>query len=306
MLATVFFMQPLGQVSGNLVTLIVVAVTRKQGNADLVRSVDIMWRWVIGIGVVPGVIASLFRFAIPETPRYMLDIDNDPIKAEFDATTLFGEPTPLSPEELDTGSWGKRKSMPSSTMSQGSGSIDEGTLDTSNADYVIHPPTFQSHWRLAYSDIVTYFWTEGNWRTLLGTSLAWLLLDFGFYGIGLSSPQFLAKTWGSLDLSSAAPSWKINDDPDANIYNMFFDTSVHAMVILNIGSFIGGILLIVFSYRLDRVSLQKYGFLALAALFIALGTMFITVHRDGPVAVVLYIIGQLLFNFGTFCRRVYL
>ncbi|KAL1962575.1 hypothetical protein VTN77DRAFT_9368 [Rasamsonia byssochlamydoides] len=297
MLATVFFMQPLGQIAGNLVTLIVVAITRRQGDADLTRSVDIMWRWVVGVGVVPGVIASMFRFAIPETPRYLLDIDNDPIKAEFDATTLFGEPAPLSPEELDTASWGNMKSMPPTTLSQASGSIDEETLNT-NADYDLYPPTLQSHWRLTLADIKHYFWTEGNWRTLLGTSVAWMLLDFGFYGIGLSSPQFLAKTWGSLNLQKPAPQWEIDDSPNASVYDMFFNTSVHAMVILNVGSFIGGLLLIGFSYRLNRVSLQKYGFLALAALFIALGTMFITVHQEGPVAVVLYIIGQLLFNFG--------
>ncbi|KAL1982260.1 hypothetical protein VTN96DRAFT_1569 [Rasamsonia emersonii] len=297
MLATVFFMQPLGQLAGNLVALVVVAVTRRQGDADLARSVDIMWRWVIGIGVVPGVVASLFRFAIPETPRYLLDIDNDPIRAEFDATTLFGEPAPLSPQELDP-SWGNMKSMPSTALSRASGSLDGDTLDATNADYTLHPPTMQSPWRMVLADIIHYFWTEGNWRTLVGTSLAWLLLDFGFYGIGLSSPQFLAKTWGSLNLHSPAPSWKTDDSPDANVYDMFFNTSIHAMVILNLGSVVGGLLVIMFSYRLNRVSLQKYGFLALAALFIGLGTMFITVHKEGPIAIVLYIIGQMLFNFG--------
>lgn len=294
MLASVFFMQPLGQIAGNLVTLVVVAVTRKQGDADVIRAVDIMWRWVIGIGVVPAVVASIFRFAIPETPRYMLDIDNDPIKAEFDATTLFGE-TPSNPEEEAGGVWTGAK-LPSSAMSQASGSIDEDTLNT-NTEYTLHPPTLQSHWRLSQADIVHYFWTEGNWRTLVGTSLAWFFLDFGFYGIGLSSPQFLAKTWGSLNLSAPAPSWETNDK-GLSLFSQFFNTSVHAMVILNTGSFLGGILLIAFSYRLNRVSLQKYGFLALAALFIALGTMFITVQQEGPVAVVLYVIGQLLFNFG--------
>jgi PHS family inorganic phosphate transporter-like MFS transporter len=298
MLASVFFMQPLGQIAGNLVTLVVVAVTRGQGEADVTRAVDIMWRWVIGIGVVPGVIASLFRFAIPETPRYLLEIDNDPIKAEFDATTLFGE-SQIGPEE-DPGVWMGAK-PPSSTMSQASGSIDEDTLNT-NTEYTLHPPTLQSHWPLAQADIIHYFWTEGNWRTLLGTSLAWLLLDFGFYGIGLSSPQFLAKTWGSLDLSGVGPPWETNDK-GASLFSQFFDTSIHAMVILNTGSFIGGLLLICFSYRLNRVSLQKYGFLVLAALFIALGTMFITVQKEGPVAVVLYVIGQLLFNFGRFKQR---
>jgi MFS transporter, PHS family, inorganic phosphate transporter len=69
---------------------------------------------------------------------------------------------------------------------------------------------------------------------------------------------------------------------------------------LNAGSITGGLLMILFAGQLNRVSLQKYGFLALAALFIGLGTMFITVQREGAVAISLYFIGQLLFNFGMF------
>lgn len=305
MLAVVFFMQPLGQVAGNLVSLIVVAVTRGNGDTDPIRAVDIMWRWVIGIGVVPAVVASLFRFAIPETPRYLLDIDNDPIKAEFDASALFGEPTAERDPEFDR-PWDGSPMPVSSSFSQVSAggsadgsSIIGGSIAT-NTEYTLHPPTLQSHWRLAWNDMVHFFWVEGNWRTLMGTSLAWLFLDFGFYGIGLSSPQFLAKIWGSLRLHGSAPMWMTDDDPNANVFDMFFNTSVHAMVILNAGSVVGGLLVIFLVPKVDRVSLQKYGFIVLAALFIAMGVMFITTQKEGLVAVVLCIIGQLLFNIGMF------
>lgn len=302
MMASVFFMQPCGQIAGNLVSLITVAVCRRQGDADLARTVDIMWRWVIGIGVVPGVIALLFRFAIPETPRFILEVEDDPVKAEFDASTLFGEaatkPIGAVSPELEMGSSWSQIHLPSS--SHGSRSFYEEPRSPTQTDLAAsHPATLNSDWHLAKADIIQYFWTEGNWRTLAGTSLAWLLLDFGFYGIGLSSPQFLAKTWGTLNIKGAAPPWKTDDSPNVSVYDMFMDTSIHAMVILNAGSFLGGLLMILFAYRLNRVDLQKYGFLALAALFIALGTMFVTVHQEGPVAVVLYIVGQLLFNFGT-------
>ena len=79
---------------------------------------------------------------------------------------------------------------------------------------------------------------------------------------------------------------------------MFFKTSVHALIILNLGSFVGGILMISFASRLNRVSLQKYGFLILAVIFIALGTMFITTHSEGTPAIILYVLGQLFFNLG--------
>lgn len=293
-MATVFFMQPLGQIMGNLVSLVVVTISRHSNNDDLKRSVDIMWRWVIGIGVVPGVVALLFRFAIPETPRFLLDIEDDPVKAEFDATQLFGE-TSLN-NEMESGTW--CDSLEESNLSNRS--LDERSDAVRPSFTVAAAPmaTLNSSWKISRADIKQYFWTERNWITLAAVSMCWCLLDFGFYGIGLSNPQFLAKTWGSLAISGPSPIWMTNDDPTTDIYDMFLDTSVQALVILNTGSFAGGLLWILTASRLNRVSLQKYGFLALAALFITLGTIFITIHREGPLAITLYVIGQFLFNFG--------
>lgn len=293
-MASVFFMQPLGQIAGNLVSLIVFAVARDSGSDDLTRTMDSAWRWVLGIGVVPGAIATVFRFAIPESPRYLVDIEDDPVTAEFDATTLFSEP-PISPG-LDTsfilGSGSSVQLPPVSSLA--SDSTHEG--EDYNAS--LPPATLNSHWRLARTDIIRYFWTEGNWRTLAGTSLSWLLLDFGFYGIGLSSPQFLAKTWGALHITKSEPAWMTDSRPGANVYQMFFETSVRALIVLNIGSFVGCVLIIMFAHRIDRVVLQKIMFLGLAALFIALGSMFVTLNAPPPAVIALYIVGQVLFNFG--------
>ncbi|KAJ5208637.1 hypothetical protein N7449_003016 [Penicillium cf. viridicatum] len=301
MMATVFFMQPLGQIAGNIVSLVVIAIARGNSSPgeDITRTVDIMWRWVIAIGVVPGAVATLFRFAIPESPRYLVDIVDDPVTAEFDATTLFSD----TPGMIDSVGWGNTATCSAGSAIQLppiSSIASHSTFDHDDDDeYTRLPPaTLNSHWRLARTDIMRYFWTEGNWRSLAGCSLAWLLLDFGFYGIGLSSPQFLAKTWGQLNISEAAPTWMTDDTPNANIYTMFMETSVRGLIILNIGSFVGGILLIIFAHKLDRVALQKYMFLALAALFIALGTMFVTLYTGPPAVVALYIIGQIMFNFG--------
>ncbi|KAL4885444.1 major facilitator superfamily domain-containing protein [Aspergillus karnatakaensis] len=326
MIASVFFMQPLGQIAGNVVSLIVVVVSKKQGFEDTTRTVDIMWRWVVGIGVVPGVVATLFRFWIPESPRFLLEIEDDPVKGEFDATTLFSD-QPGSPDMLESNlsdpfnninliaPWNEialpSPALPTNSVSITLNSVMEADLDIDGPGHghgstgrspsqtqFLPAATLNSHWRLTKQDIIQYFWTEGNWRALAATSLSWLLLDFGFYGIGLSSPQFLAKTWDSLNLSGPAPPWMTDDTGNTDIYTMLRDTSTHCLIILNTGSFIGGVLLLLTIHKLDRVSLQKYGFLALAAHFIAFGTMFITVHKEGPVAVALYILGQIFFNFG--------
>lgn len=294
MMASVFFMQPLGQIAGNVVSLIVVAVARSKGSDDLTRTVDIMWRWVLGIGVVPGAIATLFRFAIPESPRYLVEIEDDPVTAQFDATTLFNEQAPSPSFDQSSFGLGTGSAIQLPPIS----SLASDSIDEDEEWSHLPPATLNSHWRLARTDIVRYFWTEGNWRSLAGTAIAWLLLDFGYYGIGLSSPQFLAKTWGSLHLNGPAPNWQTDSRPGASIFDQLFNTSVHGLIILNIGSFVGGLLFILFAHRIDRVALQKYGFLALAALFIALGCMFITLYSAPAAVVPLYIIGQILFNFG--------
>lgn len=250
MMAAVFFMQPLGQIAGNLVALIVIAASKSKEHetADVVRSVDMMWRWVIGIGVIPGVIATLFRFAIPESPRFLMEIEDDPVQAEFDATNLFNQQPPSSPGGFESmSSW---NDLPLPSLSINTPSIIEEPVPSSQGE-ILQPATLNSHWRLTKSDIVQYFWAEGNWRTLAATALSWLLMDFSFYGISLSSPQFLAKTWGTLHLSGAAPPWQTDDRPDADIFQMFLNSSVHGLVILNSGSFLGCCLLIFTVHRLE-------------------------------------------------------
>ena len=294
-MASVFFMQPLGQIAGNLVSLIVIAVSRSKVNGDIVRTVDSMWRWVVGIGVVPGVVATLFRYAIPESPRFLLDVEDDSVKAEFDAAALFGEAGPA--EQIDT----ENATIQSVSLHPELSVIRPTSIEfpmSLSSDIPFSPPTLNSHWRLTQSDVVHYFWTEGNWRSLVGTSIAWFLLDFSFYGIGLPNPQSLARTWGDLNVGSKRPEWNIDDTCRLSVLDMFMKNSIHALVILNVGSFTGGILLVFFVAKVDRACLQKYGFMALACLFFAMGAMFITVHKEGPVAIFLYVIGQLLFNFG--------
>ena len=181
--------------------------------------------------------------------------------------------------------------------------MEQPTNDASNSSDITlsgpSNPTLNSKWTLSRADIMKYFWTEGNWRTLAATSLCWLFLDFGFYGVNISNPQFLAKTWGSLHLSEGShPIWMTNDSPNTNLYDSFLNTSTQALVILNIGSFTGGLTYILLAHRINRVSLQKYGFLFLAALFIALGTAFVVTEEVGTWTIVLYVISQFAFNCG--------
>lgn len=326
-MASVFFMQPLGQVLCNLVSLAVISGVRNQGIDDPVKAVDEIWRWVIGVGVAPGVIALLFRLAIPETPRFLLEIEEDPIKSVFDAEYIFGggaggsvelsgragslqdtfstnslEPfddgkTPTSARTHDFSGPSRSPTTTTTTAARSAGRDSAASLWPETAPNL---PTLNSNWKISRADIVRYFWTDGNWRILFATSACWFLLDFGFYGIALSNPQFLAKTWGhgALQVSSTSPIWRTTDDPSVSIYDMLFQTSVRALVILNVGSLAGGLFLILLINHVRRKWLQAGGFIMLAAIFIALGVVLMTVHGGGNATIFLYVLGQLFFNLG--------
>jgi len=58
------------------------------------NTIDSMWRVLIGLGAVPGVIALYFRLTIPETPRFTMDIECNIDQATNDIeNVLDGKPT---------------------------------------------------------------------------------------------------------------------------------------------------------------------------------------------------------------------
>ncbi|KAL2065150.1 hypothetical protein VTL71DRAFT_4291 [Oculimacula yallundae] len=96
MLTLVFACQPLGQLAASLVSLIAIVRQRKGiPNDSIARSdsttqvcdamckqtLDSVWRWIIGVGVIPAVIALWFRLTIIESPRYTADVGQDSKKA---------------------------------------------------------------------------------------------------------------------------------------------------------------------------------------------------------------------------------
>ncbi|KUJ23969.1 MFS general substrate transporter [Mollisia scopiformis] len=90
MLTLVFACQPLGQLAATLVALIA-SVRQRSGipgdatitkcNEECKRTLDSIWRWIIGVGVIPAVIALWFRLTIIESPRYTADVGGDTAKA---------------------------------------------------------------------------------------------------------------------------------------------------------------------------------------------------------------------------------
>ncbi|KAK0487091.1 phosphate transporter [Armillaria novae-zelandiae] len=81
MMNAVFAFQGWGNFAAALVSLIMLFFATC---LQITITVDFIWRLLIGIGCVPGVIALYFRLTIPETPRFTMDIERNIQQASAD------------------------------------------------------------------------------------------------------------------------------------------------------------------------------------------------------------------------------
>jgi MFS transporter, PHS family, inorganic phosphate transporter len=148
MLTAVFMCQPLGQLAATLVTLIATArqrngippdATYKNCDAQCRMTLDSIWRWIIGVGVIPAVVALWFRLTIIESPRYTADVGRDTRKAasELDRYLLM-QTAALSTMSV----MNNQEGHPLRRISTDSGvASDDGSpeLDYSRSPYEISP-----------------------------------------------------------------------------------------------------------------------------------------------------------------------
>lgn len=212
MMAAVFLMQPLGQVLAAAIGWgVLTSLMRSRGLDSLVdrgpefdhlpveqqhlilSTLDSVWRWVVGVGCIPALLAILWRFSIPESPRYTMDVADDPKQAimatrrQFRRTARLLESRNVSSDEGDTLVSSNPRSFPASPALVAS--LDPAEEKESN------------FW--------TFFFVEGNIRYLAATSFCWFLLDFCFYALGINSPRPLAALWASetpnVNITSVVP-----------------------------------------------------------------------------------------------------
>jgi PHS family inorganic phosphate transporter-like MFS transporter len=314
MLSWVFFAQPVGQLLANVLSLAAVEGFKSSiptthlscpgGPEGLAcfRAIDRLWRLVVGLGMIPAVIALAFRFTIPESPRYKLDVLRNVHTVFEDTKDFYGNPDaeggeldllPTSPIPPATSS--RRSSLGSEIA------LDEVIGDDSDSDRrpsSIHQRPISQAIDLppgdpdyvpplaSWADAKNFFITEGNWQYLLGTSLSWLFLDFAFYGLGLSSPEIVRHIWEDRNTRSS-------------IFTSLRDNSIHTLVMVSIGATIGGALMIkVIRYASPKV-IQFWGFLVLFILFVVTGSAWkklLDSSRSG--LIVLYVLSQIAFNLG--------
>ncbi|KAI5240891.1 inorganic phosphate transporter [Aureobasidium subglaciale] len=281
MLTAVFMCQPLGQLLATLVPLIAVYAARKrlpqgtrQCDEDCQKTLDIIWRLVLGLGAVPAAASLWFRLTIIE--RYTVDIVRDDHQAAIDVNSYF-----YSGDHLST------RSFDPSQQDQEDGEHIEG-VDNAMFQLSVTEPEFSQAPQASISDIVDYFWHRGNYRTLVATSLTWLSLDLAFYGLGMNDYTTLEHIWSNNSLEQ---------EP---LYQSLLANAWQSLLIVSLGAILGNLLTMVAINRLGRRTIQINGFFWLFVLFLVIGTSYRTLMKTqrSSVLVVLYILTQIFFNFG--------
>jgi PHS family inorganic phosphate transporter-like MFS transporter len=91
-------------IAAALVAFIITAAFKssilKEASITDLKSVDYMWRILIGLGCVPGVVALYFRLTIPETPRFTMDIERNIDQATSDIKTVLTNTAAVRNDDL--------------------------------------------------------------------------------------------------------------------------------------------------------------------------------------------------------------
>jgi PHS family inorganic phosphate transporter-like MFS transporter len=315
MLSWVFFAQPIGQLLANVLSFAAVAAFQDQITNDetyctddsCIRAVDRLWRLVVGIGIIPAVIALAFRFTIPESPRYKLDVLRNGQAVVEDTQDYYGGPqVDAEGGELDVLESGHVARTTSRQSSSSSDIAPDDVIDSDGEDDVPAHGEFRhdsAHQVAEFpptdpmfvpplasrTDAKKFFFQEGNWVYLLGTSLSWFFLDFAFYGLGLSSPEIVRHIW---------------KDPKTDtrfVYDSLHDNSLQLLIMISIGATIGGAAMIKVIKYASPKAIQFWGFIALFALFVVTGAAWPRLLGNNTYSVgliVLYVLCQIAFNLG--------
>lgn len=115
------------------------------GGRESEVAMDTCWRFLVGLGCVPGVVALYFRLTVPETPRFTMDVVRD-IKLAVQNIQAV-----LSANGVQPGVW----------------EVDESLRTTSPIDAP----------RSTWQDFKHYFGQWKNLRVLIGCSYSWFALD---------------------------------------------------------------------------------------------------------------------------------
>jgi PHS family inorganic phosphate transporter-like MFS transporter len=234
MLVAVFLMQPLSQLTAQGIGLGALRgisashnLSRDEKSHETAAPViDSVWRLVIGVGAAPALLAIIGRMTIPETPRFLLEIERDASAALQSTTEVYSGSTPGSTTAINTAASLQERNRPTFTASESNSREDSAGPSSHKEFYGPARATTEQILRQdarantigqqsagsgegtrpnpteSLGQLLARVWTEVKHfmrskygPILLATSFCWFLLDICYYGLGLDNPNLLGKIW---------------------------------------------------------------------------------------------------------------
>ncbi|KAG0006237.1 Inorganic phosphate transporter pho84, partial [Entomortierella chlamydospora] len=249
------------------------------------RYLDYVWRCLIGLGCIPALVAVYFRLTIPETPRFVLDVENNLHKAEKDVAAALQTRNALQSDRdvvEDRNTQFNLINPRKNSLARPDYERTRYSDGTYASKRVFRDDrTTGSNFR----DFCRYFSRWSTFKVLMGTSMTWFALDVAFYGIGLNNTSILSTiSFGT-------------DSKDA--YTTMWSATVGQVIIVLLGAIPGYWVTVFTIERLGRIKIQVLGFVMSCILFCVLGFAYYPIKDSSPVLFVfLFAATQFFQNFG--------
>lgn len=287
MLAAVFLMQSVSRLLVDGLSLGILVSTRLKWDLSQNDSgsgskmmVDQVWRWTVGVGIIPAAIAIIMRLTIPETPRYYAGIMKDLRKAVRNTLRVYHNAS-------------VSEKAPKTSSITGRGHQNNG--DDGRAPWY--------SWYIGAWGYLTG--PKKEWRTLTSISLLWALLDVCFYGLSMDLSNDLSilfhdpskNTQGCpKDLPWNSDWW--NCDP---IYTVLSRNSRRFIWLASMPAVVGGIVAILIINSFRRKHILAATFVVISVLLAIAGASLIVtadLRKSHVITQVIYAILSFVFNLG--------
>ncbi|KAM5344428.1 hypothetical protein ACJ41O_012964 [Fusarium nematophilum] len=293
MLSAVFSMQSVGRLLSFAVSLGSLHqnwnMPKDDSGWESQKVTDIVWRWTVGVALIPAAIAILLRLTIPETPRFYAGIMKDSRKGVLNAMSLYGRNKNIQEMNSNT---------------------DTSRQERSDQDDEPWYTWYKTAWRyLTDSD------TKG-WKPLLSMSLLWAIMDIPWYGLTMDLSSALAILMHDPEPNTVLHEFRrasetSNGTCGDNLWNKDFwnkKNTIHPMieqnalrsiVVVSIASLMGslGSILIIDFFRRKIILITTF-FIISVLLAITGGTLLTEEHESHLAAIICYAILQFVFNLG--------
>lgn len=231
-----------GTLTGSVVTIIILACFSKALDKGEYNQLDAVWRIQMGLGLVPAFATLWARLTMPEGRKY---IQSQELNTSTSSSSSIYEKTMVS-SKAGKESPASSLDPPSSLPSKAPSAVDPATPVIANdlAGLTVR--------KSKYSTFFIYFSEWRHFKTLLGTTSCWFLLDVAFYGTNLNQSVLLTD---------------IGFSTGKNEYDVLMRNAIGNLIIAVSGYVPGYFFTIYFIEKLGRRWIQIQGFLICALMF---------------------------------------